>query len=204
MIYIIYIYILGILSILSPCTLIILPVLFSQIINRERKLYTAILFSLGLAFSFGILGAVAGYTGEFLLAKYESYPILFAIIITFIMALKQFNIISFSIPSLHISLHPGMNTFFIGVVFGFVSLSCISPLLGAVFVFGVAQKSILQSIFIFSVYSLGYSTPLIAASTILEEEQIFSFVKKHKKSIEFGSGALLLFLSIYLASTFFI
>lgn len=197
-----YVYILGILSILSPCTIIIFPVLFSQVLGKREKLLTAILFSLGFSLSFAILGAITGFIGEALVAKYEPYFLIFAALVTAGMSLKFFKVIEFNLPSFNLSFfspHP----FLLGLVFGFVALSCISALLSAVFVFALAQKSLLFSIIIFLIYSLGYSTPLLAAVTLLEENKIVDFTLKHRNKIDFISGILLLLATIYLILNYF-
>jgi cytochrome c biogenesis protein CcdA len=197
-----YVYILGILSVLSACTVIILPVLLSQIISKRKKLFTALLFSLGFSLSFATLGAITGLVGQAVVPNYEPYFLIFSAIITFIMALRFFGIISFNTPSSRIRFFP-KNTFILGFVFGFVALSCISALLSAVFVFAISQGSILSSIIIFMVYSLGYSTPLIAASTIMEEDKITSFITRHRSKVDFISGVMLLFASSYLTLLYF-
>jgi cytochrome c biogenesis protein CcdA len=197
-----YVYILGILSILSACTVIVLPVLLSQIMTKRKKLYTALMFSLGFGLSFAVLGAITGLVGQAVVPNYEPYFLGVSAVITFVMALKFFKIISFRMPSLSIKFFP-KNTFLLGFVFGFVALSCISALLSAVFVFAISQKSVLLSIITFLVYSMGYSTPLIAASTIMEGEKIASFMVTHRDKVDFTSGILLLFASSYLTLLYF-
>lgn len=197
-----YIYILGVLSILSACTIIILPVLLSQVITKKKKLYTALLFSSGFSLSFAILGVITGFLGEAFVPRYEGYFLMFSAVVTFIMALKFFKVVNFNIPSLNIRFLPE-NTFFMGLTFGFVALSCISALLTTVFVFALAQKSIVLSVVTFLIYSLGYLTPLIAVSTILEEDKIMSYMAKNRGKVDFMSGLLLLFASSYLTLLYF-
>lgn len=200
----VYVYILGILSILSACTVIIFPVLFGHVIGRKKKLLTAVLFSLGFSLSFAILGAITGFIGEAIVARYQPYLLIFAAFITGVMSLKFFKIIDFNIaPPLNLPFFKTTNTFLLGFIFGFVALSCISALLSVVFVFAIAQKSIAMSILVFLIYGLGYSTPLIAAVTILEEDKIVEFTVKHRDKIDFTSGLLLLFATIYLILNYF-
>ena len=197
-----YVYILGVLSILSPCTIIVIPVLLSQVIGTRRKFYTALMFSFGFSLSFAILGVITGFIGKAFVPMYEKYFLIVSAIITFLMALKFFKVMYIRIPSTHLGFLPG-NTFLLGVVYGFVALSCISALLTAVFVFALAQKSIVFSVVTFLVYSGGYVTPLIAASTILEESKVMSYITKNRSKVEFISGLLLLFASSYLTLLYF-
>lgn len=197
-----YVYVLGVLSILSACTIIVLPVLLSQVMGRRKKLRTAIMFSSGFSISFAILGAITGFVGEAFVPQNERYFLIFSAAVTFLMSLRFFRIINFNIPSLHVRFLP-KNTFFLGTVFGFVALSCISALLTAVFVFALAQKSIVMSVIIFLIYSLGYVTPLIAVSTIIEEDKITSYMAKNRGKVDFISGLLLLFASGYITLLYF-
>jgi cytochrome c biogenesis protein CcdA len=197
-----YVYILGILSILSACTIIVLPVLFSQIISKRKKISTALLFSLGFSLSFAVLGAVTGLVGQAVVPIFESYFLIFSAVITFLMSLKFFKIFSINLHSFRIGIFP-RNTFMLGFVFGFVALSCISALLSAVFVFAISQNSILLSIITFMVFSLGYSTPLIASSVIIDEDKITSLVTRHRDKVDFISGVMLLFASSYLTLLYF-
>lgn len=192
-----YVFILGILSILAPCTIIVLPVLLSRVLDRRDKFRTAVLFSIGFSLTFSVLGAVTGLLGYAIVPQYENALLIFGFMVTFLMALKFLKVIKLEIPQLRLPFK-GTNTLFLGIIFGFTALSCISPLLSPVLVFAISQKSISGSILILFIYSMGYSTPLIASSTILDEKTVMEFIEEKRKEVNLLSGILLLLASSYL------
>lgn len=191
------IYILGVLSILSACTIIVIPVLLSQVLTQRRKLYTALLFSAGFSTSFIVLGVTLSIVGRTILPKYEPYLLLFGAFVTLVMGLRMLNVLEFNIPTI-ITYHTSSNTLILGMLTGFIGISCISPLLGPVILFSISQKTVVSSAVVMLIYSAGYATPLIAASTLFEEESILAFTRRHRKKIDTTAGLLLILSSIYL------
>ena len=58
-----YAYLLGLLSILSPCTFIIVPVMIADPVTRLRKMVG---FLGGISITFGVLGILSALTGKLL------------------------------------------------------------------------------------------------------------------------------------------
>ena len=88
---------LGLFSLLSPCTFIIIPVIISDIKN---KLGSLVSFLLGIVATFSILGVLAVLTGKIITNFIGGWLYFIAGAITLISALKMLDILKFHIPIL--------------------------------------------------------------------------------------------------------
>jgi len=196
-------YILGVLSILSPCTIIVIPVFVSKILNERNKTKTAILFFLGFSSLFAFIGAITGVLGSVIIRQAEGPLLVFASIITFILSLKYFGLLDINVPNLPIHSYPKSSTFLLGVVFAILGFSCTAPQLFAVTTLALKTGSFFLSLVIFFCYSAGFATPLIAVATVLDEERVFQYITGNRERIELISGLLMLAVTVYLILSFF-
>ena len=161
----------GLLSFLSPCTLPILPAYFAFAFQSGRKqiALNTLVFMLGLATMFALLGASASALGRLLLQNQQ-----------LILLLGGGMIIIFGVMSLIGKGFTGMaanqdggaptnrtlgGTFLFGLTFAVGWSSCVGPILGAVLTLAAQTASVAQGVMLLFIYALGLGLPLIIVST---------------------------------------
>src|SRR3989344_733593 len=90
-----YVFILGILSIIGPCTFIMVPVILNKI---KESISEVIYFFSGILLAFVLLGIAASVTGIVFTANINRYLYFVAGIITLISALKMLGAVKIDYP----------------------------------------------------------------------------------------------------------
>jgi len=189
-----YAYILGLLSIISPCTFIIVPIMMSDINSRIRKLLG---FLLGIVVTFSVLGILSALTGKLLTNFMGPYLYLFAGIITLAAGLNMVGIILLRLPALF-SRVKTKNNFLMGLIYGGVALSCVGPLMASVLVYITLKASLVQGLIMMSVFSLGFITPFLLFGLLITDKKFSAKLMKHSLTIRKMGGVMLILVSSYL------
>jgi len=189
-----YAYVLGLLSILSPCSFIVVPVITSEINARLQRILK---FLIGLAITFSILGILSAMTGRLLTNFLGPWLYLLSAIITLTAGLDMLNLIKLKIPNLFMA-HKGMNTFVLGLIYGGIALSCIGPLLSVILAYIVTKASIFYGFIMMLIYSLGFVTPFVLFGILITDKEIIKKISKYSAAIRKAGGILLILVSGYL------
>ncbi len=160
----------GVMSFASPCTLPILPAYFAFAFASGRKqiALNTIVFMLGLATIFSLMGAGASFIGRILR---ESQ--------TLIMLLAGSLIIVFGVMSLLGRGFSGVQpqqeeriqntglggSYLFGMTFAVGWTSCIGPILGIVLAMAGTTASVSRGMMLLFIYAIGLGIPLIIVST---------------------------------------
>jgi len=190
----VYAYVLGLLSIISPCTFIIVPVMVSDF---NAKLSKVITFLGGITVTFGVLGVLSALTGKLLTNFMGPYLYLFAGLVTLFAGLNMVEIIDLHLPQLFTRVRT-KNNFLMGLIYGGVALSCVGPLMASVLVYITAKASILYGFLIMGVFSLGFITPFILCGLVITDKKVCGKITKYSLTIRKIGGILLLLVSAYL------
>lgn len=79
-----------------------------------------------------------------------------------------------------------------GLAFGFAWTPCIGPILGAILTLAAAQETVNQGIGLLLAYSAGLGIPFLLAAVFMSRAfKTLTLFKKHLRTINIGSGALL-------------
>ncbi len=189
-----YAYVLGLLSILSPCTLIIVPMMTSDL---NAKLGRVLKFLAGIIVTFVVLGILSALTGKLLTNFFGPYLYLFAGAITLLAGLDRLNIIVLRLPSLFAGIRT-RNTFLMGLVYGGVALSCVGPLLASVLAYITAKASVFYGFSMMFLFSLGFITPFVLFGFLIADQEISKKLIRHSLLVRKMGGLLLLLVSAYL------
>ncbi|MGH2536462.1 MAG: cytochrome c biogenesis CcdA family protein [Candidatus Promineifilaceae bacterium] len=159
----------GLLSFASPCTLPILPAYFAFAFSSGRRqiALNTLLFMLGLATTFSLMGATASAIGRLLRQNQ-----------LLIMILGGGLIIAFGLLSLMGKGFGGLQrdeetaaartpagSYLFGLTFAVGWTSCVGPILGTVLTMAGAGGSVGQGMMLLFIYTLGLGLPLILVST---------------------------------------
>jgi len=203
-------FIAGLLSFLSPCVLPLVPIYFFYItgisakelenrnLNKKEKLkilFNSILFVLGFALVFILLGAAAAnLIGNIFTNKWLN---VLAGVVIIIFGLNIGGFIKFKIFQYEKRLNlQNAGSFLLGISFAFGWTPCIGPIFGAIV--GMAATEPAKSVFMMIIYSIGLAVPfLLMAIFTVWSMKFIEKTKKYINYIEKFSGILLILVGIY-------
>jgi cytochrome c-type biogenesis protein len=160
----------GLLSASSPCVLAIIPAVigfvggYSQG-NRRAAITYALLFAVGLALTFTVLGALAALMGQMMGDVGRIWYWIVAAVAV-LMGLSLMGVFEFSIPfasKLQTKRRGALGAFLLGLLFGVVSSPCATPVLVAILAFVATQGQILYGVILLFVYAVGHCALIVLA-----------------------------------------
>lgn len=200
----------GILSIFSPCILPLLPVYLSMLSNssvtdmdnsnyqRRVLLRNTMLFTLGIATTFFILGSSISVLSTFIDTNKSIIMIIGGIIILF-MGFFYLDIIKIELLNREKKLNyeyktmSKLSAFLLGFTFSFGWTPCIGPILASVLVMASSADNFFTSNLLILVYTLGFILPFIIVAFFYSKIfKKFIALKKHMKLIKRISGIIIL------------
>lgn len=155
----------GVLSLLSPCILAILPAFFAFTFTEKKNLVRAtFLFFLGFSLVFVLMGVTAFSLGSLLRGSKETLTLAAGLLMIFLGSLilsgRGFSLLAFQ-PKKPTS---SFGIFLLGVLMAIGWTPCIGPTLGAILVLASTQATVLNGGLLLFVYSLGYFIPFFLAA----------------------------------------
>ncbi len=184
----------GLVSSLSPCVLSLLPINLAYIgtlnINsRAEAAAKAGAFVLGVSVVLTLLGVFSGLAFA-VFSEYSGIIFTCVGIFVLIMALALIEIIKLPLPQF-ITKMPETNPFVIGLLFALVSSPCSSPVLAGILSIAGSTGSIIKSVLIMFLYSIGYTAIIFLASLSAGLMKQLNWFKEHSSLITKISAALL-------------
>lgn len=189
-----YAFILGILSIVGPCTFIMVPVILNKIKN---SLFEVIYFFSGILLVFISLGIIASLTGIVFTNSVNRYLYFIAGIVTLISGLGMLGAIKIEYPHLK-EPNKSSHAFIDGLLYGGVILGCIGPQLASVLTFIIAQRNIVNGIFMIIFYGIGFITPFFIFGLIITDKVFQLKLMRYMTLVQRIGGVLMLATSVYL------
>ena len=204
----------GLISFLSPCVLPLVPGYISMISGTsvdelksgdsdkifDRILLHSLLFILGFSIVFISLGASATWLGQILLSRMSIlYKIAGVLIIVFglhltgILKIGLFN----RDKRFHSAGKPASawGSLVIGLAFAFGWTPCIGPILATILGVAASRETIMEGIFLLSLYSLGLAVPFLVTSLGVNHFlKFYNRFRIHLHQVEIFSGIVLIVL----------
>lgn len=197
----------GLVSAASPCVLAVIPLVIGYVGgysegNRRKAVSYAMVFALGLAVTFTLLGAAAGFIGSFLglTGKYFYWTVA---IIAIIMGLSLLGLFEFRLPlagKMQFKIGGLLGAFMMGLFFGVVSSPCATPVLVVILAYVATKGQVLYGTLLLFVYAIGHCALIVLAGVITGFVDSFA---KSKGATNFStwtkkvSGALIVLVGIY-------
>ncbi|MBI2027420.1 MAG: sulfite exporter TauE/SafE family protein [Deltaproteobacteria bacterium] len=212
----------GILSVLSPCVLPLLPSYLSYItgisfddlhLKKKRILFLSVfhslLFILGFSCMFVLLGAAASAVGQ-ALRQYQDIFTRVGGLVIIILGLHLTGLLKFTFleKQKYFKLEDRplgfLGSFVVGVVFAAAWTPCVGPVLGSILTLSASQEDFWQGIYLLCAYSLGFAVPFLVLSFSFNFFLVhFTRIKRHLKWATFVSGVLLILLGFGLFTNYF-
>lgn len=203
-------FIAGLLSFLSPCVLAIAPAYVSYIAgtetlegNRRATLWHVLLFVLGFAGVFVLMGVGASFMGGFFFQYRDWFNrIAGAIIVLFGMQvvgiLKLRFLYGEKRPQFRVRLR-ALRSLVLGVSFGLGWTPCVGPVLGSILLYVSALGRVWEGGILLAFYALGLALPfLLLGAGWGWAVGLLGRLKRRARAVELVSGILLISLGVVL------
>jgi cytochrome c biogenesis protein CcdA len=162
----------GILTSFTPCALASVPLVIGYVGgvgegNTKKAFRLSVVFSLGMAVTFTILGTIASLLGKLMQGTGSWWYILLGALML-LMALQIWEIYNFIPSSYALSKNKKrgfVGAFFAGVLGGFFSSPCATPVLIVLLAIVAKEGSLLWGIILLLLYSIGHSFLVLIAGT---------------------------------------
>ena len=166
-------------------------------VTRRRVLLMALAFVLGFSFVFISLGATATAMGQFLMDRLRILGQIAGIVIV-IFGLHTMGLLKigwlYSERRVQVSRKPAglIGAFVVGISFAFGWTPCIGPILAGILGIAAAQETVGQGIQLLAIYSAGLGVPFLLTALAMDRFfAAFARIRRHYRTIELVSGALL-------------
>ncbi|KAF5415449.1 MAG: Thiol:disulfide interchange protein DsbD [Candidatus Methanogaster sp.] len=193
----------GVLSVLSPCVLPLLPAIMAY--SSERGKLRPLAIVIGLCISFTAMGVIFSAFGSVVYA-YRGYMEMIAEIMIIALGcvmlfdLPVFDRLSALAPQLAPQTTQGeglMGGLLLGLSLGIVWMPCLGPLIGSILVTVIPEGDVLYGGTVLFVYSLGLAIPMLgiayATSTLTGHVRGLS---RHSMAIRRIAGAVLILVGL--------
>ena len=183
----------GMLTSFTPCALTSVPLIIGYVYGTGqrdtiRAFWLSVVFSAGMALTFTALGTAASLLGR-LMQGSGGWWYIFLGVVMLLMALQTWEIFNF-IPSSYViskSTKRGLaGAFIAGVLGGFFSSPCATPVLVALLAMVAKEGDMLRGVVLLLFYSLGHSFLVLIAGTSV------GFVQKLSSSGKYGAASKVL------------
>ena len=203
----------GVGSFLAPCVVPLVPAYLGLVVGEAaeegdtaRAVPATIIFVLGFAAVFTVLGVAAGLAGSSL-SDVQDWVRRIGGVIVVVMGFALLGLFRrvFSRERRLITRIPDIGgparPFVIGVAFGAAWSPCVGPLLGAALVVAAQSEDAGRGALLLLAYSLGIGVPFVLASLgLASSERLADTLKRAGPTMEKVAGGLLILLGVLLAT----
>jgi cytochrome c-type biogenesis protein len=207
----------GLVSFFSPCVIPLLPGYLSYATGlsgadlaegragsrRGRMLLGSVLFVLGFAVVFVIIGSVSGALGVWLITWQRQLAVVLGLV-TIVLGLAFAGWLPFlqrewrvhAVPAVGLAAAPVL-----GFLFGVGWTPCIGPTLAAITTLSLNEGTASRGAFLAAVYAAGLGVPFIIAGVAYEKAlAAFAFVRRHQAWVTRAGGLMLVVVGVLLVT----
>lgn len=175
----------------------------SRDLPKSRAFWISLVFSVGLAVTFMLLGVAASLVGSLLGSGTRFWYYLVALV-CLVIGLQLLGVIHLTYPAWFNRLQERISSrglwgaFLIGLVSGLVASQCATPILAVILTYVMAAKTgMVYGALLLFIYALGRGVPIVLAGTFTGVLKNLRGFGKSSGWIEKASGVILLALGVY-------
>jgi thiol:disulfide interchange protein DsbD len=157
---------------LTPCIYPLIPITISYFGGQSQGkkggvVAHAVLYVVGMAVTYSILGVIAAFTGSLFGAALQYPPVLIGIaLVMVLLALSMFNVYELRVPAFLNKFAGGsqkgfFGTFFMGLTCGIIAAPCIGPFVLGLLTYVGDRGNVLLGFSLFFVLALGLGVPFL-------------------------------------------
>jgi cytochrome c-type biogenesis protein len=197
----------GLLTSLTPCTLSMLPIMVGYMGGYETKgrwqaIAQASWFALGLATTLAALGLLAGLVGRVYGQVGVGLPIIVSVL-AILMGLNLLEALPLPLPNfgnvdvLNQGFPLALKSYLLGLTFGLVASPCSTPVLATLLAWISTTGDPLLGAALLLAYTVGYVTPLVIAGTFTATLKRLLALRRWSGWITPASGILLVGFGVF-------
>ncbi|MDP2966737.1 MAG: cytochrome c biogenesis CcdA family protein [Pelolinea sp.] len=198
----------GLITSLGPCNAAMIPLIIGYVggstnLPRRKAFEISLVFAIGLAITFMILGIIASLLGGLLGGSTRVWYYLVALI-CFIIGLQMLGVVHINSPYWlggfreKIKTKGLLGALLLGLISGLVASQCATPVLAAILTFVMAQKeSMIYGAVLLLVYALGRGVPIVLAGTFAGALKSMRTFGKWSDKLEKASGVIIILVGFY-------
>ncbi len=198
----------GIVTSIGPCNVAMIPLIVGFIagshdVPRKRAFSISLVFTIGLAITFMLLGIIASLVGGLLGGTTRVWYYLVAAV-CFVIGLQMLGVLKLNTPSWFGSLREKVKTkgllgaLLLGLISGLVASQCATPVLAAILTYVMAQKAgLVYGAVLLFLYSLGRGVPIVLAGTFTGVLKNLRAAGRWSEWVEKISGGIILIVGFY-------
>jgi len=198
----------GVVTSIEPCNVAMIPLIVgfvggSRDLPRRRAFSISLLFSIGLAITFMLMGIAAALLGGLLGGGTRAWYYLVAAV-CFIIGLQMLGVLYIPEPAWLGNLREKVTArglwgaLLLGLVSGLVASQCGTPVLAVILTYVMAENSgLVYGAALLFIYALGRSVPIILAGTFTAVLKDLRGLGRWSVTIERAGGILLLLVGFY-------
>lgn len=195
----------GIVSVLSPCVLPLLPIVLAYSTGNSKLRPLAIIT--GLTFSFTVMGIAASAFGEYFLPYLAELRIVAELIIIFmgismLMEKDTFAFLARYTGKVHSEGKGLAGGTIIGVSLGIVWIPCVGPILASILTLAALEGNVLYGAGLLFIYAMGFAIPmlLIAYSAKVSGDRL-SKISEYDIELKKVAGIVLIVVGLWMVYT---
>lgn len=197
----------GVLTSFTPCALSSIPLVVAYVggigVEPKKAFRLSLVFALGAAITFTVLGVAAASVGQLLGTGAKWWYIVLGVLMV-LMALQTWGVINL-IPSTYLSAKNTRRGYagalFTGILGGFFSSPCATPVLIALLAIAAGQGNILWGALLMLFYGVGHGIlAVVAGSSIGMVNQLMKSERYGalSRALKIATGVLILLIGLYL------
>ena len=192
----------GIVSVLSPCVLPLLPIVLAYSTGNSKLRPLAIIA--GISLSFTVMGIAASAFGEYILPYLGELKIVAELVIIIMgvaMLIEKdiFASLSQYTGKIHAEGKGLAGGLVIGVSLGIVWIPCVGPILASILTLVALEGNVLYGAGLLFIYAMGFAIPMliIAYSAKLSGDKL-SKIAEYDIELKKGAGIVLIIVGLWM------
>jgi cytochrome c biogenesis protein CcdA len=192
----------GILSVLSPCILPLLPAVLATSAGKSKIRPLAIV--LGVSISFILMGVVTSIFGAAFRSHIGQLKIMAETLIllmgfSLLLELNIFNIFLKFPLFVDMNEEGAISGLLLGLSLGVLWIPCIGPILGSILAMVALEGSTSNGAFTLSIYSLGFSMPmLVLAYSAHFSSSKLRLISRYDEILKKGAGMVIILFGFWM------
>jgi thiol:disulfide interchange protein DsbD len=193
---------------LTPCVYPLIPITIGYFGgqsegNTRRLALMGILFVLGMAVTYSVVGVVTALSGAMFGALLQNtFVIIFIVLIFIVLSLSMFGVYEFKLPDSLVNKAGGAKTglfgaFFMGLTMGIVAAPCIGPFVLGLVTYVAAKADPLFGFLLFFVLALGLGTPYLVLAIFSGKIKKLPRAGEWMEAVKHIFGFILIGMAIY-------
>jgi len=190
----------GVASVLSPCVLPVVPVIFAGAEGKDRL--RPLLIVLGLSITFMAMGAVSSLFGAMLVGRTRYIELAGAVVIMLMGFIVLFDVNIFKrlyrLSNIRVKGEGRFSGLFLGMALGLVWVPCIGPFLSSILTMVGTGGQLVRGTLLLAFYSLGLAIPMLAvaySSHFLQDK--LRAISRREDIFRYVSGSILIAYGLY-------